>query len=56
MSELVLALLKQIPLKPKYKSYMYHCPICGGIVATVYEFGNSKQCRCGQKLMWEEEE
>ena len=50
---LILSMLRLIPLKPKYYSYMYHCPICGQIVKMVFEEYKREKCKCGQRLDWD---
>ena len=49
---LILAIFRLIPLKPKYYSYMYRCPICGRTVKMVFEEYKREKCKCGQRLDW----
>ena len=51
-NNLLTAIVRLIPLKPEYRSYMYHCPVCGTIVKMVFEEYKREKCKCGQKLDW----
>ena len=51
--EIVIGFIRQVPLKPKYDSYMFHCPICNSIVRIGYLEQKKEKCICGQALDWE---
>ena len=51
--EIVLGLIRQIPLKPKYEAYMFHCPICRRIVRFGYSEHKKSKCDCGQRIDWD---
>lgn len=48
----VLGLIRLIPIEPIYKSYMFHCPACDKVVRIGYEDRKPDRCKCGQKLDW----
>ena len=51
--EIIMGFIRQVPLKPKYDSYMFHCPICNNIVRIGYSEQKMKKCKCGQIIDWE---
>ena len=53
-SDVLLAIRRLIPLKPVYRSYMFHCPTCDKIVRIGFEERKINICKCGQKLDWSE--
>ena len=56
VEEIFLEVIHQTPMRPKYYSYMFHCPVCNQIVRIGYSENKRERCRCGQKIDWSEEE
>lgn len=54
VKEIIIGFIHQIPLKPKYDSYMFHCPTCNSIVRIGYSEVKKQKCKCGQAIDWSE--